>query len=245
MSLTIPILSLGVSSLLLVIGCSEPKAEEQFIVFDPKVLVGEWRVDSSSDGEDLYDKLVILENGTVYSIDWGNGGAVRKYSKHTFDTIQTEYGDKLFVAVIDSNRISVSKIFGGTNYYSLRPNRETDIAEYLRADSLRTRIVGWWKVRPGGYPFELVNFDRMCDSFTLHIRENGEAIFYAENLLDSSFNYTYRMTPSGISLNNRCVVSDYPIHVINDSTIQLENELHMYMKLNDTLTLDRIRVINQ
>lgn len=205
--------------------------------FDPNWLVGEWYVDSSSNNRSLNDKLVFMGNGIVYDVSWSDGGSIRKFHKLTFDTILTEYGEKLPVQVIDSTRILVSGQYSPwRNYYKRRTSDTAEISNYLAADSLRKQIIGWWKVRQLDAPFDMLFNHSYCLEFSLNFRDNGEVLYYPDNNLDSVLSYNYHTNADGVSINKGCIVGGAEINIDSLATMTM-----YFQNGNDTLIFDRIR----
>lgn len=225
-------------------SCQNSQKTETVKSFDDHLMVGEWRIDSSSNRHYSWDKLIILEDGSFYMFSGSDGGSMRNRGRK-FDKkfLATDGGDTMRINLLDSNRLCVS---GGWNnkedFYKRSGYSEyrENLKEYIKSDSLRKKVIGWWKLTVSKMPIMLINYSGYCEKFTLNIREDGQAIFYLENNLDSIVDYLYNVNPDGIDFNRGCIVG-------SDCKVSFDKKGKMKLlldrRIGDTLLLERLTEI--
>lgn len=207
---------------------------EEPIRADKEFFVGQWWLDSSSNPLNGRDKLFILSTGDIYLFSGSDGGSCRKFRTYTLDTIETEYNEKLFVRVLDSNRISVSGQYSKWENFFARRGTTEDLQEYIDGDSLRNKLIGFWQSHQLPFPFEMMNYGVASSAFTLQIRNDGKLVFYPDHNLDSGFIYSYHMKQDGFWFSHLCVSSDAKVQSLNSDSMRLYLNPHI-----DTVTLYR------
>jgi hypothetical protein len=211
----------------------------------PKLMVGEWRLDSSSNRHLFNDKLIILENFKTFEFSGTDGGSLRAKGSIVNDTLTSEVGEKVKIELLDSNKIRISGGWNNADDYFRRSNygdNQENLLEYLRQDSLRKKVIGWWQLTESKMPVRLINYSGYYEKLTLSIQRDGNAVFYLENQFDSIVNYSYRMNSDGIDFNRGCIAG-------SDSKISFDNFGNMRLVLDrrfgDTLTLVRLSNIKK
>ena len=240
-------LLLTIIILFTLIACSNqesainPTIEE----LNPKLMVGEWRLDSSSNRHLFNDRLIILENFNTFEFSGTDGGSLRSKGIINNDTLTTEVGEKVKIQLLDSNNIRISGGWNNADDYFRRSNygdKEENLLEYLQQDSLRKKVIGWWQLTESKMPVRLINYSGYYEELTLSIQGDGKATFYLENQFDSIVNYSYRMNSDGIDFNRGCIAG-------SDSKISFDDLGNMLLVLDrrfgDTLTLIRLSSIKK
>ena len=229
------------------ISCSnlEPSRSIMKERLNTELIVGEWRLNSSSNKYLSNDRLIVLEDLTTFRFSGTDGGSLRAKGIIENDSIRNKNGEILYVELIDSNRLRISSGWSNSVDYFKRSNYgdyQENLIEYLQQDSLRKKAIGWWQLTKSKMPIKLINYSGYYEKFTLNIQESGDATFYLENQFDSLVNYSYRMNPDGIDFNSGCVVG-------SNSKISFDKEGNMKLildrKFRDTLTLERLKVIKK
>lgn len=156
------------------------------------------------------------------------------------DSIMTELYGTLKLNLIDSNHFQLG---GGwtnnENFYRRTKygNFHDNLKDYLKQDSLRKKVIGWWKLVSFQTPVKLINYSGYFDKFTLNIREDGNAVFYLENKLDSTVDYSYKVNVDGIDFNRGCIVG-------SDCKTSFDSKGRMKLvldnRMGDTLLLERL-----
>lgn len=197
--------------------------------FDDNLMVGEWWLDSSSHRCFSRDRLILLEDGSFYLFSGSDGGSLRiKGKKISKDSLATEFTDTLKIHLVDSNRLCISGGWSNDQDFYERSgygDYHEDLKEYLESDSLRKKTIGWWKLIYSKMPVELINYQGYTEKFTLNIREDGQAVFYLENNLDSMVNYSYKVNRGGIDFNRGCIVD-------SDCKVSFDGSGRMKLLLN-------------
>lgn len=222
-------------------SCKDTNFYDRQNTFDTNLLIGEWRLDSSSNRFFSYDRLIILKDSSFYLFSGSDGGSLitqgRRFGK---DSIMTELYGNLKVFMIDSNHIHLGagwinneNFYKRTKYGDFTDNLE----EYLNQDTLRRKVIGWWKLVSSKMPVKLINYRGYYNKFTLNIRNDGYAIFYLENKLDSTVDYSYRVNPDGIDITRGDVVG-------TDCKTSFDSKGRLKLVLDrssaDTLLLERL-----
>jgi hypothetical protein len=142
-----------------------------------ELFIGEWQLDSSSAGYPHNDRLIILPDSTLYLF---LRESVISKGRIINDSLLLNWDERRSIVLLDSNRILVSggfnnmeDFFKRTTYGDYREN----LKEYLQQDSLRSKIIGWWKLIPSEMPVRLNNSGESCKTFTLNISGDGKAVF--------------------------------------------------------------------
>jgi hypothetical protein len=222
-------------------GCAPPSENTRPTNFDQALLIGGWRLDSVADGMNTYNQLFILEDGRVYEFYRSAGGSCRMFQLIAADTILTEFGEKLITEMPDSNTIKIKGEYSRWEHYYKRDGGTDRLHYHLQADSLRSRIIGWWRVTKSSEPIKMFNHGRYCNRFTVNIRDDGEAEFYLENNLDSMLHYDYIAAPDGISLQHGCVVGMNEIVTVDSSRMKM---IWGGPYRGDTLVLERVHMLH-
>ncbi|MFL0085756.1 hypothetical protein R5N98_04860 [Tenacibaculum maritimum] len=229
------------------VSCSNQESVK--INEDPKLsqdlMVGEWRLDSSSNRYQFNDRLIVLEDLKTFEFSGTDGGSLRTIGNIEYDSLKTELGETLRIELLDSNRLRISGGWSNSDDYFKRSNYgnyQDNLLEYLQQDSLRQKVIGWWQLTKSKMPVKLINYSGYYEKFTLNIQENGDATFYLENQFDSLVNYSYRMNPDGMDFNRGCIVgSDYKIFFDKAGNMKLILD----KRFGDTLTLERLKEIKK
>ncbi len=202
-------------------------------------LAGEWWLDSSSSRYRFKDRLIILPDSSVYLFSGTNGDGLISKGKFFNDSLFLDWENRR-LTFLDSNRIRLNGGFSNTDDFFVRTtygDYRGNLAEYLQQDSLRDKVIGWWKLVSSKAPVELINYSGYYKTFTLNIRGDGDAVFYLENKYDSTVNYSYRMNPDGMDFNRGCIVG-------SDSKISFDDKGRMRLlldpRMGDTLVLERL-----
>lgn len=195
--------------LIFIYSCKDIKQHGRRGISD-NLFIGEWRLDSSNNRFFSYDRLLMLEDSSFYLFSGSDGGSLITTGKRFgIDSVTTELYGNLKINLIDSNRFQLS---GGwidaENFYKRNEygDLHDNLKEYLSQDSLRKKVIGWWKLVASKEPVKLINYSGYCRKFTLNIRDDGKAVFYLENKLDSTVDYSYKVRVDGIDFNRGCVV---------------------------------------
>ncbi|MEW6469243.1 MAG: hypothetical protein AB1458_09975 [Bacteroidota bacterium] len=206
------------------------------------LMVGEWRVDSSSNRHFSHDKLFLLENGSFYIFSGADGGSIlTKGKKFDINHLATAMGDTLTINLLDSNQICIRGGWSNNEDYYKRSgysDLNENLKKYLKSDSLRKKVIGWWKLVSSKMPVKLINYSGYYEKFTLNVRDDGQAVFYLENNLDSTVNYSYKTNPDGIDLIRGCIVG-------SNCKISLDEngKMKLLLGMGDTLLLERLTEI--
>lgn len=222
-------------------SCKNIQKQDKQPPLDHHLVTGEWRLDSSSNRLFSYDRLVILADSSLYMFSGSDGGSLIATGRRLRnDSIMTDhYGDLAF-ALVDSNHLYLDG--GWTNNENFYKRTESEnyhdnLKQYLQQDSLRRKVIGWWKLMDAKMPVKLPNYSDYCIKFTLNIRPDGNAIFYLENKLDSTVDYSYNTNIDGIDFNRGCMVG-------SDSKTSFDAKGRMKLvldrRMGDTLLLERI-----
>ena len=225
-------------------SCQNSQKTETVKSFDGNLMVGEWRIDSSSNRHYSWDKLIIMEDGSFYMFSGSDGGSMwntgRKFDE---SFIATDRGDTMRINLLDSNRLCVSGGWNNNEDFYKRSgygDYRENLKEYIKSDSLRKKVIGWWKLTASKMPVKLINYSGYFEKFTLNITEDGQAVFYLENNLDSTVDYSYNVNPDGIDFNRGCIVGS-DCKVSFDKTGKMK--LLLDRQMGDTLLLERLTEI--
>ncbi|MEZ4818330.1 MAG: hypothetical protein R2776_10255 [Flavobacteriaceae bacterium] len=230
-----------------IVSCSNKESVKNKIdsKLSQDLMVGEWRLDSSSNRFLFNDRLIVLEDLKTFEFSGTDGGSLRTKGSIENDSLKTALGETLKIELLDSNRLRISGGWSDSDDYFKRSNYgdyQENLLEYLQQDSLRQKVIGWWQLTKSKMPVELINYSGYYERFTLNIRESGDATFYLENQFDSLVNYSYRMNPDGMDFNRGCIVG-------SDSKISFDKSGNMKLlldkRLGDTLTLERLKEIKK
>lgn len=198
-------------------------------------------MDSTSNRSISYDRAIILEDSSFYLFSGSDGGSLittgRRFGS---DSIETENYGNLAIKLIDSNNIRLSGGWRNTeDFYKRRRsgNYHENLKEFLKQDSLRKKLIGWWKLVDSKMPVKLVNYSGYYNKFTLNIQPDGKAVFYLENKFDSTVDYSYKVNIDGIDFNKGCIVGS-DCKTSFDSKGRLK--LVLDNRMGDTLLLERL-----
>lgn len=217
-------------------GCGPTKNDRQTDKLKSNLFFGEWELDSSSNSHWLRDRLIIRSDSSVYWFSSSDGGSL--YSKGYWtgkDTLSLRLEQKMKIVLTDSSRIRVS---GGWNNIecSFHKTQAGNLNNYLMQDSIRSLIIGWWKLMPRHEPVRLINYSGSFTKLTLNIDDAGHATFYLDNKYDSTVTYSYRMNQDGLRLGYGCITTD--------SRVSFDKYKKMKLLLNrldiDTLVFERL-----
>jgi hypothetical protein len=229
------------------ISCSNQESSSSVLSesLNPELMVGEWRLDSSSNKYLFNDRLIILDNFKTFEFSGTDGGSLRIRGNIENDSIRTEHGEILKIELLDSNKLRISGGWSNSDDYFKRSKHgdyQENLLEYLQQDSLRQKVIGWWQLTEPKMPVKLINYSGYYEKFTLNIQEDGDAKFYLENQFDSIVNYSFRMNTDGIDFNRGCIVG-------SDSKISFDDLGNMKLVLDrrfgDTLTLEKLKEIKK
>lgn len=227
--------------LIFICSCNNVRQAHKQKAFENNILVGEWRLDSSSNRFFSGDKMIILED-SFYLFSGSDGGSLIAAGKrYGNDSLTTVYNDTWRISVTDTNHFRLEDRHRENFYERVEDDQFRDhVREYLQQDSLRHKIIGWWKSETLRMPINLINYSGYYYKFTLNIRDDGKAIFYLENKLDSIVEYSYNTNTDGIDFNRGCIAG-------SDSKISFGSQGQMKLVLDrragDTLFLERLTEI--
>ncbi len=227
--------------LTMICSCKDTKQHDNQTLFDNNLQIGEWRLDSSSNRFFSYDRLIILEDSSLYLFSGSDGGSLMTTGRRSGkDSIATELYGTLKINLIDSNHFQLGggwmnneNFYKRTKYGDFHEN----LKAYIKQDSLRKKIIGWWKLVSIQTPVKLINYSGYFDKFTLNIRHDGYAVFYLENKLDSTVDYSYTVNVDGIDFKRGCIVG-------SDCKTSFDSKGRMKLvldnRMGDTLLLERV-----
>jgi hypothetical protein len=224
-------------------SCKNTENPDKEQIADNNFLTGEWRLDSSSNHLIYNDKAIILEDGSFYLFSGSDGGSLITTGKRfTSDSISTEYYGNLTIKIIDSNHIRLRSDWTNTEsfYRRIKNDYRETLKEYLKQDTLRRKVIGWWKLAGTKMPVKLINNSGYYEKFTINIRSDGNAIFYLDNKLDSTVSYSYHVNTDGIEFSRGCMNCSN-CHTSFDSKERMK--LVLDNQTGDTLLLERITEI--
>lgn len=225
-------------------SCKDNAKPDKRQIADNNFLTGEWRLDSSSNHLIYNDKAIILEDGSFYLFSGSDGGSLKTTGKRfRSDSISTEYYGNLSINIIDSSRIRLCSDWTNTvSFYRRIKNEDYQetLKVYLKQDTLRRTVIGWWKLAGSKMPVKLINNSGYYDKFTINIRSDGSAIFYLDNKLDSTVAYSYHVNTDGIDFSSGCMNCSN-CHTSFDSKGRMK--LVLDNQTGDTLLLERITEI--
>lgn len=220
-------------------SCTSLKQDRQTVLAD-NLIIGEWRLDSSSNRFFSYDRLIILEDSSLYLFSGSDGGSLIATGRWVAkDSIITGNRGSWKINFTDSNHLHArgdgednDNFYRRNNYGDFHDN----LKEYLQQDSLRELMIGWWKLISNDTYVKLINNGKYYKDFTLNIRDNGDAIFYLDNKFDSTVDYSYRANTDGIDLMQGCVVSDCKASLDSKGRMKIILD----HSTGDTLLLERL-----
>ena len=185
-----------------------------------------------------------MEDDKFYMFSSSDGGSMwnmgRKFDKYF---LATDRGDTMRIHLLDSNQLCVSGGWNSREDFYKRADygdHRENLKNYVKSDSLRKKLIGWWKLTASATPVKLINYSGYYEKFTLNIRDNGQAVFYLENKLDSIVDYSYNVNPDGIDFNRGCIVGS-DCKVSFDKTGKMK--LLIDRQTEDTLLLERLTEI--
>jgi len=238
--------------LALVFSCKEDVQEEQIAPAEESsnqqlskdLVFGEWQFDYSTSDYVKRHYLFITEDSNYYMFAmWNGGGMTDRGSLFSEDSIKGKYFWKYKYALIDSSNMYIIDRNGfnnDTNYYYkiTYSDYHESLASNLQSDSLRNKLLGWWKLEKSQYPIKLHNYPEPCDQFTLNIRHDGTAVFFLENNLDSTVEYGYNVGQDYINFERGCT-GTYSYVNVEQNKMKLKMSKYDF----DTLQLKRITKI--
>jgi hypothetical protein len=186
--------------------------------------------------------IAISADSTYYKFSaWNGGGMTDKGYLFSQDSIKGKYSWKYQYGLIDSLNLWIYDKNGfrkDTIYYSKYKQKDFDqfLAEKLAADSLRNQLLGWWKLENARFPVRLINYNKKCEKFTLQFRNDGIAIFYRENYLDSTVTYGYNVHHGYVDFSRGCIAGSNSFVEVNNDVMKLQLLRMEY----DTLELRKI-----
>lgn len=225
------------SVLILLWSCQCSGKKQGVAAAERRSFAGEWRLDSSAYAI-FNNRLIVLEDGSCYLFSGMDGGSLLWKGKIAKDSVLTQHGTKMALGTWDSARIFIEQDRENKEIFKpVAGDARESLAKYLRQDAFRSRLVGWWKLvsRPE-HPVKMINSSAQCRSFTLHIGDNGSAVFYLDNKYDSTETYTYRLNEHELLLQRYCVVSGS--EVAFDAKGKMK--LMLDRTFGDTLVLERL-----
>lgn len=236
--------------LLLLVGCSEIPSQEdkttETIELDSTLLIGCWRLDSSSNCNYSWDELYITDEFDYYLFSRSNGGGLRNYGQIPFkDSMRNQYGTMNSIELLDSFKLK--KAWTGwvehEEFYKKWDNQDVneELILAFKKDSLRSIVIGWWKLKKSIHGIDLPNDQHgYCQKVTMQIKDDGKVVFYKENQLDSAVSYSYDMYENGLYLNRGCISSRCYSHINKNGDLRFELD----SRYQDTLLFERITEIN-
>jgi hypothetical protein len=210
---------------------------------DKTVLIGEWKTTCYDNINDL--RLIFLENGEFYKFSRFDGGSLiykgRLLGKDSL-IFGEDYQYKTYIIYNDS--ILLFKDWLSLIEFKKMKSKNPDliVKDYLKQDSLRNLLIGWWKLDTNKSKYDTIYWIGRDlseeNSFTLNINNEARAYEYYKNNFDYVTRYEYYMTNQGFCLEFGCLVSEHNIiHVDKDSLILTWN------RASDTLFFNRLKEI--
>lgn len=207
-------------------------------------LTGVWRLDSCSSPFLNRATLIFDSQNRFYLFNHSDGGSLYLHGNRAKNNlIYGSFGESHELIVIDSKHIQTKNSAGKSNFYfSKKPTEDlqTVLNELHQIDSLRTKLLGWWKVISPNNSIKLLNYNGVYKTFSLHIGDDGNADFFLENNLDSVVTYSYEVNLGSITLHNGCLYDDSYVH------IDRQKRLHLSMghsTFKDTVILEKIHLL--
>lgn len=154
---------------------------------------------------------------------------------------------KYVISVVDSNFLKLKSTSGTTfliesrrKNYSSKNEFKKNKEEFLKRDSLIRLTVGWWKLKSATFkPIKLVNNSNLIEDFTLHLSNNGDAVFYVNHKVNATEDYGWTTGIGALSFSRGCIVSSSEIvHLEKNKMVFLLDGANMEM---DTLELIRCK----
>lgn len=223
-------------------ACSLLKVKNKTYL-DRTNLIGEWKTTCSDNINDL--RLIFLDNGEFYEFSRFDGGSLILNGKLLGnDTLiyGEDYRYKKSIIYNDS-MLLFKDWLSFIEFKKLKsPNPDLIVKDYLKQDSLRNLLIGWWKLDTNKCKYNTIHWIGSdlseANSFTLNINNEGRAYEYSKNNFDYVKAYEYYMTNKGFFLKIGCSVSEHNcIHVNEDSLILTWN------RASDTLFFNRLKEI--
>lgn len=164
----------------------------------------------------------------------------RWYNNDSF--IKDNNLDEFKISLVDSNHIHLhggdgwgkDEEFYARAYYD---NYHDNLIKSLEGDSMRKKLIGWWKLVASKAPVEFLNYSGFYNKFTVNFGSDGQAIFYLENKFDSTVDYSYSVNPDGISIRRYCLIEP-DCKIFFNSAGQMK--LILDRRADDTLLLQRL-----
>lgn len=230
--------------LTVIYACQNPQKTESANSLNDNLMVGEWRIDSASKGHFSRDKLILLEDGRFYAFSGSDGGSMlMKGQKLDGNLLASDLGDTMKINLLDSNKLYISGGWNNNEYFYKRSdnnNYRDNLKAYIQSDALRKKVIGWWKLTSSKMQVKLINHHGYYEKFTLNMRDDGQAVFYLENHLDSTVNYSYHVNPDGIDFDRGCIRgSDCKVSFDQSGKMKLVLDKTM----GDTLILEKLTQI--
>lgn len=233
-------------SFLLLCSCTTPVKQKPVFQPDSTLWSGVWKLDSCS-REHCYDEnLFITSDHHIYLFSENGGDHLAASGQlKGNDSLTTTWGIPWAIHLTDSHHLVITQPeFADPlyNYFSRYDAKDDPqpLEERLKADSLRQKALGWWKLVPPVMPVRLINYPGYFFRLTLSIREGGNADYYLNNKLDSVVTYSYNIYPDAISFQLNCVSSRCPLSFGADGSMHLVLD----KSLHDTLRFRRLTEID-
>ncbi len=236
----------------MVASCStetRKESPENLIRFSTQLAAGQWHLDSSGCSVCRFE-LFLLEDSSCYIFSRNSGGELMATARLTEnDSLILHPWERYRVSMPDSTHLLLEDVRSGNceRYRrSFSDDFHRELQEKLRADSLRSELLGWWKMKTvpragdGSNTIQFLNTDRRCAYFSMYFREDGELDIHPENSLDELIVYNYEVNDGNVELQKYCVGDRYPVSIGTD------DKLYMIMRnqvslLDDTLEFERLR----
>ena len=204
-------------------------------------LIGEWKTTCYDNINDL--RLIFLDNGEFYKFSRFDGGSlILKGKLSGNDTLIygeiRQYKSQIFYN--DSVLLFKDKYGFLFEYKKLNSkNPDSIVKEYLKQDSLRNLLIGWWKLDKNKSKYDTIYWLGRDlseeNSFTLNINNEGSAYEYTNNDFNNVKKYEYYMTNQGFCLEFGCLVSGHNIIHVDEKTLILT-----WNRESDTLFFNRL-----
>ena len=148
--------------------------------------------------------------------DWVFFDSQNNYYKYTYwnDSYLVEEGkleqgkiylnntEKYAVDTLSLTELKMTEPDGTCHFYtksdyswSEKYSYQQELKEWFQKDSLKTLIIGKWKLIKAKYPIELMNSPEVLTEFTLEFSRDNSAAFFKNHNPDSTIGYTYKVRP--------------------------------------------------
>lgn len=175
---------------------------------------GEWTLDSQSNIRTKPPRnfLYINNKSELYRFSYESSSYILDSCLHYKDATFRK-GNSIIYSLnyLDSSKMILSDT-NDSHFYYKRPsyftvhNVEQEINDFIKCDSLKQRITGWWRLKKSTYKpiFKLTSHDTW-NAFTMHLSSYGEANFYENDNLDSITTYQWKAGANEIEFESGCL----------------------------------------